>query len=268
MKRWVLLSLLLLSAGCADEARDPIEPPVVDLCPGCGPSDLFVESYEVRLPTSEQVVRSGDTINVRAVIRNAGAMAADTTTAATVSMSSAVGSFSVHVPVGRIARDSTATVNMSLVVPIIPSNGSRSSTVIRQPFRISVYGGDDIDYANNSVSTMQYLYEPNIVRVTGPDSIRAGVSYSFTFEVVNRSRYAIPATTISTCLMYFGCKNVVTRFPMPAVAAGTTATMPFTFRVIPDPEMPPMPYNPVVVACYGQAAFSSVCSGKDVVFLP
>jgi hypothetical protein len=265
MKRAAFVMLLAFSARC-DDARDPIEPPaVVDLCPGCGPTDLYVESWDVRLPTSEAVIRSGDTIKVRVVIRNIGEMAADTATRVSVSMSSAAGSFSGSARAGRIARDSAATVEVNVIAPLIPS-GSQPYTIIMRPFYISVHT-DDVDYTNNSVTTSQYRYEPNIVRVTGPDSIRAGVAYPFTFEVVNLSRYVIPATTISSCLMYYRCRTPVTRFSMPAVAPGTTATMPFIFRVIPDPEMPPMPQGPAVAACYGEAS-SSICSFKDVVFTP
>jgi hypothetical protein len=265
MKRAAVVILLALSAACSEDARDPIElPEVVDLCPGCGPTAVYVESFDVRLPTSEQVIRSGDTINVRVVIRNIGEMAADTATYVRIGMTSPAGSLEGLARVGRIARDSAATVDVTVVAPLIPLAG-QPYVVIMRSFSITVhtsYGGF------NRVTTAQYQYEPNIVRVSGPDSIRAGVAYPFMFEVVNRSRYAIPATTISSCLIYFGCRTPVTRFFMPAVAPGITATMPFTFRVIPDPEMPPMPLQPSVAACYGQAAFSSICAFKDVVFMP
>jgi hypothetical protein len=261
------LALVLALSACSEGARDPVEPPeVVDLCPGCGPADLYIESFEVALPASDQVIRSGDTINVRVVIRNMGEMAADTTTAVGIGMSTPAGSLSGYVRVGRVARDSTTTIDVKVVAPLIPSAGQSYTTIMRS-FSITVHA-NDVNHTNNRVTTAQYRYEPNIVRVSGPDSIRAGVAYPFAFEVVNLSRHEIPATTISSCLMYFGCKTPVMRFAMPAVAPGTTATMPFTFRVIPDPELPPMPQRPSVAACYGQAGFGSLCSYKEVAFMP
>jgi hypothetical protein len=251
--KWPLLAMLI--AACdGGTLNEPIVPPV-DGCPGCGPTDLAIDGYEIVWPRAEHVIYSGDSIGFRITIRNLGTMASDTTThvSAIFTGLASRGTRIASIPAG-------ATVTTTITVPIALVH----TDSVRRNIRPVVYVSVDHDtvYTNNSLASEVLPFTPTFMRLTGPARIAVGQTYDFELSIINPSPNLLRHSLVSLCYVYYNCITpTFMRVMAPDVPAHSAVNIPLLVRV-PQPfesSLRPLPIPGYVSACYG----SSECAYRQ-----